>query len=193
MGKPIHATREAWLQAAIKLLSPKVIQHGELPKRLEVLISWPKGYGKNVIGQHFPEAWTQNQSNYITISPTLLDVDLVLATLLHELIHAINVDKAHGPAFKKVALAVGLEGKMRATVASAGLKKELAVMAKQLGAYPHVRMVDLKKPKTAATKNMVRFKSPVDAKYTAWVTPVQYALHGAPLCPICKKPMKEVE
>lgn len=193
MQKPIHPTREAWLKAAVELLSPKVLQHGDLPKQLQILVSWPKGFGKNVIGQHFPEAWTQNISNYITISPTLLDVDIVLATLLHELIHALNVDKAHGPLFKKVALAVGLEGKMRATVAGAALKKELAVMAKQLGAYPHVRMVDLKKPKGTATKNMVRFVSPVNPKYACWVTPVQFELHGAPICPECKKPMKEVK
>ena len=45
-----------------------------------------------------------------------------------------------GQMFKKMALAVGLEGKMRSASAGESLKKELIEIAKSLSPYPHVKL-----------------------------------------------------
>ncbi len=69
----------------------------------------------------------------------------VLDTLTHELVHAVDdCQHRHGKEFKEIALAVGLQGKMRE--ASAGpqlrlrLKSIAAVMATELGPYPHAKL-----------------------------------------------------
>jgi hypothetical protein len=60
----------------------------------------------------------------------------VLAIMVHELVHAAG-HWDHKAGFKKVALGLGLEGKMTATVAGEELKQTLEAMIKTLPAYPH--------------------------------------------------------
>lgn len=184
-------TREDWLKAATDLLQKKVEAHGKLPKKLHFLCSWAYG-SKTAIGSTYGTAWTKDKSTYISISPVLDDPLQVLATLVHELIHAIMPDVNHGPLFKKAALACGLEGKMRATHAGEELVEELKKMSKTLGAYPHEKMMPASKdgkPEPKKGKAQVRYESPVDEKYAVWITPVQVEAHGAPICPISKQPM----
>lgn len=189
-----HKTREDWLKAAIKLLAPKITaEDRKLPMQLEALISWPHG-SKTAIGQCFSKSWTKNGTVYVTVSPTLEDPLRVLDVLLHELVHAALGDgKGHGAEFKALALAVGLEGKMRATVAGEVLQAELKTLLAKLGDYPHTVMASVTAQKKTGSKEktIVKLVSPVNPKYKAWISPKQFEEHGAPTCPISGEPMVE--
>jgi hypothetical protein len=70
----------------------------------------------------------------------------VLDTLTHELVHAVDdCQHRHGKEFKEIALAVGLQGKMREASAGPQLRLRLqsiaTVMAAELGTYPHAKLM----------------------------------------------------
>ncbi len=60
----------------------------------------------------------------------------VLGVLAHELVHELE-GVAVGGDFRKLAVAIGLEGKMTATVAGPKLRETLEGISGSLGAYPH--------------------------------------------------------
>lgn len=189
--RSIHDTREEWLHAGATLLAPRLEEHGNLPNKLSIITSWPYGT-KKAIGQAFPTSYTKDETFYICISPVLgEDPGEMLAVLLHELIHAlVGCDKNHGKHFKKVALKMGLEGKMKATVPGIKLKEELTGMAMKLGVYPHSEMVTPPaKPKKKARKQIIRFKSLDVEGYSCWLTPAQAKEIGPPICPVSHKLM----
>jgi uncharacterized paraquat-inducible protein A len=72
------------------------------------------------------------------------------------MIHAIDDNKhGHGKEFREMALAIGLTGKMTATVASDELNEKLEAIIKEIGCeFPHDRMVfdDAKKQTTRNVK-----------------------------------------
>jgi hypothetical protein len=81
------------------------------------------------------EQWLQNAVK------ALSDAVLVLDTLMHELIHAVNdCQNKHGPAFKKMALTLGLKGPMRSAGTGPELLAKLEAIALSLGHYPHARL-----------------------------------------------------
>ena len=74
-----------------------------------------------------------------------LDPVEVLDTLTHELVHAVDdCQHRHGKEFKEIALAVGLQGKMREASAGPQLRLRLqsiaGVMVSELGPYPHAKL-----------------------------------------------------
>src|SRR3990167_4763595 len=157
-GRMKHLTRESWLTAAAKIIGPWVEEHeGEkLPDRMPVIVSWPFGRRPNTIGVCYPASWTADEAVYVTVSPVLSDPVRVLATLLHELIHAIG-HMNHGKDFRKAATGLGLVGKMKSTEAGEELCQRLQKVADKLGPYPHSEMTPRghgkeKKPKTEKKK-----------------------------------------
>lgn len=138
-------TREEWLNAAAKAMKPWLLEHaaGEDYEDPLISVGFPKGSrGKNtnnVIGQCWDKATSQDkQRAHIFVVPTLTDPIEVLAVLLHELIHASVGNKCgHRGPFKKLALGVGLEGKMTATVPGELLGLKLELLKRELGDYPH--------------------------------------------------------
>ena len=78
-----------------------------------------------------------------------------LDVLVHELVHVADDCKSgHKGAFKRNALAVGLIGKMTATVAGPLLQPKLQKIADNLGPYPHATLsiADRKKQTTRMIK-----------------------------------------
>ncbi|MFI8890527.1 hypothetical protein [Streptomyces paradoxus] len=154
-------TREQWLQAAIETLRPDFVAVG-LPIPAKVQISVGFGYGakaesRKILGECWSKAATVDRVNHIFISPEITDVVEVLATVVHELVHAADDNvNGHKGRFKTVAKALGLTGQMTATYASPELAKKLRAIAEQLGAYPHSALyptgapVSLPKPKEEA-------------------------------------------
>jgi hypothetical protein len=66
------------------------------------------------------------------------DAVKVLSTLMHELIHAWDDCKnGHKGEFRRLAVALGLTGKMTATVPGDDLTIRLQDVAGKLGPYPH--------------------------------------------------------
>lgn len=136
--KPIHATREAWLQAFIEAARPKFKAIGsELPKQVRVSIGFSsKGARSNRAGECWSSKSSSDGMHEIFIIPALQSQPSIIADILtHELIHACGI-MDHGKGFRKVALALGLEGKMTATVAGAGWHEWADPIVKALGTFP---------------------------------------------------------
>ena len=112
-------SRESWLMDAIeKHCVPHFKKWGnyDLPK-VRVSVGQPFGRGgKKAIGEHWHPDASEDRVGQIFISPRINDTSEVLATLVHELVHAaIGNEHGHNRVFRKCAMAVGLEGPMRAT------------------------------------------------------------------------------
>ncbi|MDA3624234.1 SprT-like domain-containing protein [Saccharopolyspora sp. WRP15-2] len=135
-------TRELWLEDAIEALRPRFTEVGlPLPERVHVSVGF--GYGAKresakILGQCWKREASDDGVNHIFISPEIADTGQVLATLLHELIHAAdNNDSGHKGKFAEAATRLGLEGRMTATTASVELAAEFMCLAETLGDYPH--------------------------------------------------------
>lgn len=143
--------REAWLHAAapilVSLLRDTAELHGiEIEDRPVPYLSvgFPSGGLRH---KRTCECWHCRDEKHpgaraqIFISPVLGDGVQVLDELIHELIHdLVGVGYGHRGNFRKLALAVGLEGKMTATVAGPELKERLERLLGDLGPYPHTKL-----------------------------------------------------
>jgi hypothetical protein len=142
-------TREAWLtHMAEKYLWPRIeAGGGRRPARYRVSVGFPKGRrgGKgHSIGQCWSQEVSADQTCEIFISPEL-DAAQAVAVLSHEVCHAaVGVRHGHRAPFKKLALAIGLSGPMRATIPAPGFATTIHGWIAAEPAYPHA-------PLTAAT------------------------------------------
>src|SRR6266571_4497185 len=148
----VKQLREYWLQHAVLFLFQHIQQCGISPQAVRVSCGWPSsggmGLGRITIGQCFPPTLCQDGIQQIFISPRLADSIEVLATLLHELIHAaLSCRFGHGKEFSQAARKVGLAGPPTATVASDALKPILGQFVEQMGVYPHAAIVPRAKEK----------------------------------------------
>lgn len=136
-----YETREQWLMAAVNIFRDWFAEEETpLPEQVRLSVGFAKGAKTNTIGWCYRKSAAEDEVPQIYISPTLTDPVEVLATELHELCHAATDGHAHDKVFGKIARALGLTGKMTATVPSDDLKKELAEIAKGLGVYPHSKL-----------------------------------------------------
>ena len=135
-------TREQWLQNAVKALTPLFLVRGYAVPQCHVSCGFAStDVKRGHIGQCWSTRSSEDQVNQIFISPALSDAILVLDTLMHELIHAVDDGKnKHGPVFKKMALTLGLKGPMRSAGAGSELMVKLEALALSLGPYPHARL-----------------------------------------------------
>lgn len=181
-----HTTREGWLAAAALQLEDRIIrlQGAEVPKKIAYSCGFPKGGGGRAIGQCWDPTAAPDETHHIFICPTQVSATRVLDILLHEIIHAVvGIPEGHRGKFKKMARAVGLEGKLTATVVSEGteLHNTLVEIADALGPYPHGGM---RRPsRKPAASGWVRVYSPQDRTYSVVISPKSLDAHGAPIDP----------
>ena len=115
--KIFKGTREEYLMAGKKELSKLFKQAGHtVPKDVKVTMSLPTKNARpskvQTIGQCFSRSASDGGINEILITPLLNNSISVLETLTHELVHAIDdCQHGHKAPFKRIAEAVGLEGK----------------------------------------------------------------------------------
>jgi hypothetical protein len=142
----IPLTREAWLLFAVGHLAPIFNEAGYNVPRVRVACAIPATSKRgSAVGQCWPTSRSADGVNEIFISPVYHDAIEVLDTLAHELVHAVDdCQNRHGKEFKTIALAVGLQGKMREASAGPQLKARLTgiaeAMLNELGPYPHARL-----------------------------------------------------
>jgi hypothetical protein len=142
----IPLTREAWLLFAVDHIAPIFKEAGYTVPRVRVACAIPVTSKRgSAVGQCWPTTRSADLVNEIYISPVHADPVEVLDTLTHELVHAVDdCRNRHGAEFRKIALAVGLQGKMRQAGAGPLLKPRLAAIAARLtaeiGPYPHAAM-----------------------------------------------------
>lgn len=136
-------TREEWMNAFAKRCRPKFDEVGyPLPENIRFSIGFPSAGAK---GKAIGECWTSTASKdgqfEIFVSPFMGDTSRIADIQVHEMVHAaVGLDKKHGPIFKKCATAVGLEGKMTATVAGPEFHKWAGPIIDKLGPIPHAEL-----------------------------------------------------
>lgn len=182
--------REAWLQAAVEKLKPIFLGKGFTIPDLQVSVGWPSrnalGKAKRTIGQCWDGSTTADKKPQLFISPLLDDVTEpggVLATLVHEIVHAVvGCDAKHGPKFKKAAYSVGLEGKPTSTHASEDLVIRLKQLSEELGPFPHSKIVPTE---DKLRKQTTRMKKCVceECGYTVRLARKWMEEVGTPICP----------
>ena len=160
-------TREEWLTEAVVIidrdifapyLNGKYSGESDWPDTpCRVSCSWPGGHGKKkgVAGQCWSPSNSADRTTEIFICPDEDQCVNVLDTLVHENVHRwAGVACGHKGEFRKMALAVGLTGKMTSTVAGEELHTRLCGIAIELGDYPHAKLVasDRKKQTTRMLK-----------------------------------------
>lgn len=179
-------TREGWLRAAVQKLEALLEKAGQkMPESWAVSVGFPKRAHAKVAA--VGECWSKEASTSSTfemfISPVLDDPVEVLATLLHEMIHAaVGPEYKHSGPFAKTARAVGLKGKLTATYAEPGteLHDALTDIARELGDYPHKAMAPRKKPAQPKGWFLVKLVSPNDPGYKFTIAPRLIEEYGMP-------------
>lgn len=184
-----NQNRERWLLQATGILRTGLFkQHGAIVPLVKVSVGIPSR-SKRAIGQHWiPEA-SDDKLGSIFISPILDDTLEVLGVLVHELVHAAVKVTGHGPAFKKLALKVGLEGKMRSTTSSAKLEKHLKEILKDLPPYPHKKLNMRHDPVKKQTTRMLKMECS-ECGYIARSSKSVIELFGPVICPCNEQPME---
>ncbi len=180
-------TREAWLLEAVQVVTPIFQEQGHVVPKVRVSCGFPSTGKDRHIGQCWAKEISEGDINEIFISPKLDDPVEVLDTMIHELVHAVdNCKNSHGPAFKKIALSIGLEGQMRGAHAGEKLLIRLREIAKPLGPYPHKKLkfqmkVSIYKPRPRAVCKECGYQINVLKKWLHY---------GPPLCPVHKTEME---
>jgi hypothetical protein len=176
-----YSTREEWLVAAGQALDKKFFAGSgyDLPN-YRTSCGWAKG-SASAIGQCFNKTQSADETFEIFVCPTQADPLVVVATLLHELIHAaVGTEEGHKGKFRTLAKEFGFAGKMTATFAEAGteLHTTLVTLHGRLGDYPHAVMT--KKKKATKPTRWVRFKSTINDDFKVVANIDKVDEHGAP-------------
>jgi hypothetical protein len=182
-----HMTRETWLLQLTDRLRPLFVAAGfTLPKNIRVSCGWPTrraivATGKSrTLGQCFPTSASAEGRVELFITPALADGFKVAEVLTHELCHTIdNCESGHGPAFRRVATAVGLCGKMTATVAAPALADRLNGLLEILPPYPHV-VLDMTKGQKKEGTRLIK----IECQECGWTarTTQKWIDEGLPTC-----------
>ena len=140
----VHETaREAWLAAAAVLLRPIIARDAglEVPERLPIVVDIPEGaYGRlgwTAIGECRVASRGRDVSALVVLHPLpgATEVEL-LATLVHEMIHAAVPEAGHGPAFENACDALGLGGPPEATTPGDEFVVRIEPVLEALGSAP---------------------------------------------------------
>lgn len=140
-----YQTREDWLNAFIDAARPVfAAANAPLPINLRVAIGFTS---RGMKGSRIGECWSSDASEdghyEIFIKPTLDNSARICDVLTHELIHAaVGIPAGHGPAFKRVALALGLKGKPTATYGGEDWYRWSIPLIEALGPFPYGALAD---------------------------------------------------
>ena len=197
-AKPAAATemtREAWLLALTARLRPALEKAGAtVPAEVRLSCGWPSKGATASRNRRIGECWhaqcSADGTREVFISPTLADPVDVAHVVEHELIHAAGF-MGHGADFKRVAVALGLTGKMTATVPTDAHRDALAVLVGELGPYPHATLTPADGDKKQSTR-LLKVQCPdEECGYTVRVT-AKWLEVGFPTCP-CGSVMERAE
>lgn len=178
--------REDWLHQVAKELEADLnTAGGALPKKLRITCGWPSRGAFASRSRRIGECWLAGSEDghiEVFVSPAISDGVEVAAVLAHELVHASGI-KGHGVPFKRIAVALGLEGKMTATVAGEGLKARLNDIVARIGAYPHSKLDKSASPHKKDGTRLIKVVCPSPGcGYTIRVTQ-KWIEVGYPTCP----------
>jgi hypothetical protein len=187
--------REAWLTALTERLRPRFVVVGaSVPAEVRLSCGWPSRGATSSQHRRIGECWHHECSadghREVFISPTLSDPVEVAAVVVHELVHAAG-HMGHGAGFGKVARALGLTGRMTATVPSEALRADLTVLVSELGPYPHGTLTPGDNERKQSTRLLKVACPDEECGYTVRVT-AKWLEVGFPTCP-CGAVMERAE
>jgi hypothetical protein len=184
---PPALSREEWLTRLLDAVRPVFESIGlPIPARVRVTCGWPSRAGLGRVRQRVGECWpasaSADQTVEIFISPYLDDETLVVAALMHELIHAGGI-VGHRGSFPRIAKAIGLLKPWRATSPTEVLRERLnaLILESRVGPYPHAQ---LGKANPLAKKDGTRMQKLVCPEHGFTVrTSQKWIDFGLPRCP----------
>lgn len=146
---PTTATREALLVEAWTQLVPYFAEVGlDLPTDVRISVGFGKGKmcSKDVQGQAWKRAATEDQRPAVFVSPQVPHIAEALLVLLHQGIHvALDNEDAHRGRFAEAATRLGLEGPMMSPRAGLDLTFRLITIAgdieRRMGRYDHAPLL----------------------------------------------------
>lgn len=138
-------TREEWLIQAVAMLSRIFEAQGFTVPPVRISVGWPGAKSRKGLHSTIGQCWNAHSAKdgvqQIFISPKLDNPTEILAVIMHELVHAVDGCKnSHKAPFKRIALLVGLEGKMTTCTAGATLKAVFPKVIEALGTYDHAAL-----------------------------------------------------
>lgn len=190
--KATSSERHGWLENAATFLRPIVGDAvkeagGELPELVRVTISWPFA-SRKAIGQCWHAEASREAVREVFVSPQVDDTHDVLGVLAHEMIHAgFGKDEKHGKNFGKAARAIGLEGKLTATVPGETFKQSVSLFIEAHGHYP-AKGLDPALIHKKQTTRLLKCECE-ECGYIARVAKAWIERAGPPLCPVDEIPM----
>jgi hypothetical protein len=173
--------RQQWLELAVEALRVRFADAGyAIPEKVRVSIGWPKRAGScGAIGECWSTEASSDRHAELFISPELTEGVRILDVLAHELDHAtVGTGAGHGKLFKRCAIAIGLCGPMRATIASPEFVVWAETLFKRIGPYPAGFLTD-----TPKQRGRLQRCECVRCGYLARVTRKWLAKAGPPICP----------
>lgn len=189
--KTKFTTREQWLQAGVKELTKLFKKHGHKVPEVRVSVGWPGGRGSKagVVGQCFASSMADDGVAQIFVSPAVSESINVIATLAHELVHAIDdCASGHKTNFVKIAKSVGFTSKYTSSENRLpSLDAELDKVLTRLGEFPHAAIREGERP--VVQKTYMAKISPsadchsCDPEYKLRMTMKWVEEAGLPLCP----------
>lgn len=179
-----HLNRESWAASLVDHYRARFeALDAPLPARVRVGIGFPRGSrgtGKGAIGMAYAPSLSADGASEVTVSPTLADPIEVAQVVVHELAHhAAGCEHGHKGPFARLARALGLGGKLTATVPTPELRAELAPLLNLMGPYPHARLAGGGARKQPT--RMLKAACP-NCGYTVRLTQ-KWADEGLPTCP----------
>lgn len=179
-------TREEWLNAVTERMAPWFDELGYPLPRVRCSIGFTsKGMRGKRIGECWSHECSEDQTHEIFIVPTISDPSRISDILAHELVHAaVGLEAKHGKLFKKVATAIGLTGKMTATVAGPDFLLAVEPILQAVGPFPHATLtggsLSSAKPKQKTRQLKCECR---ECGYIARTTAKWLELAGPPICP----------
>jgi len=183
--------RETWLATATKRLRTHFKACGyTIPANVRSTCGWPSKSATSRKRKRIGECWDSTASAgdvfEIFISPAISDLNEVVDTLAHELVHAtVGLKAKHGAAFKRCATKVGLVGKMTATTGGPEFRAWTA--ARKFKPYPHAEL-RASSAGPRQTTRMLKVTCAINTDYIVRMSASAFET-GAPTCPCCTEPM----
>jgi|TARA_R110000823_G_scaffold101164_4_gene217469 hypothetical protein len=190
-----NKNRETWLTQGITALRPTFKKAGyDIPENIRVTCGWPSKSAGRSSKRRVGECWhpdaSEDQTIEMIISMVISDPIEALDILAHELVHAtVGNEAGHKGPFKACALAIGLTGKMTATVAGPELFETLKTISAKLGEYPHAT-IDFDNRKKQSTR-MIKVRCRSNDCGMIFRTSQKWLLENGSDqfdCPICHAP-----
>lgn len=186
------ATREEWLTIAAGQCEVLFTELEHYIPEYKVTCGFPSRSAVSKTKTRLGECWAAERSDgnnfEVFISPLMDDPEQVVAVLIHEMVHVVVGTKAgHGGPFKKVALAIGLEGKMASTTAGEKLTEWIKGIIDGLGPYPHHKLVPTHKEPKPQKGRMLKAECTVcKAEGEPYIVRMsgETMKKGLPYCPI---------